>query len=601
VGATINNKAVVLTGNGNSATPESYVDFPNDLLTSLTTVTIEAWVTDNGSAAWARIWDFGNSSGGEDVSASGSRYMFLSLPTGNAPPNLAGAIHVSDRAGGDIGLAWANGGRPPVGQKSHIVWVTDVAHQTGSLYVDGAMVGNNTGMSLAPADIGSMNNVWLGRSQYSADAMFNGSVDELRIWNGPLTPLQVALNAAAGPDNPAAADPGALQSLELKLATAEVVAGGYPVQATLLGDFANVADVNLTSVEGTAFQSSDPGVATINAQGVVDGMSPGTVTLTGSYGGKSAALAVTVTTPPGDTTPTLVHRYSFSEAPGSTTVKDLVGTADGEIKGTGAAFDGAGQLTLPGGTASAADPVAGYVDLPNRLISPLKDLSIEAWVTWQGSGAWQRIFDFGTSAGGEDIVDGNGNYLFLSPAGGTNLRFSVRDPVTGTEPAPLTATRPLATGQEICLTVVYNNTANLARLYSNAVVVAMGPAPVDIRTVDDVNNWLGRSQWNDAMFQGKYNEFRIWEGVLLPDRVAANYAAGPDSLEARPTLAISRAGGNIVIAWPAASAFALEATAALGPTASWSSVDTSGAVVEGGLKKLTVTPSQAATFYRMKK
>jgi len=138
-------------------------------------------------------------------------------------------------------------------------------------------------------------------------------------------------------------------------------------------------------------------------------------------------------------------------------------------------------------------------------------------------------------------------------------------------------------------------------LYSNAVLVARGPAPVDITTISDVNNWLGRSQWNDAMFRGKYNEFRIWDGVLLPDRVAAQYAAGPDSLEPKPKLAVSVAAGIVVITWPAASTFALEATKALGPAASWSPVDTSGAVVEGGLKKLTAMPSQAATFYRMKK
>jgi hypothetical protein len=596
--AAISNGAVEMTGAGSSMSPEGYVDLPNDLLSSLTTVTLEAWVTDKGSAGWARIWDFGNSAGGEDVSNGGTRYMFLSLPAGGG--DLYGAIHVSDRAGGDIGMGWANLGRPPVGQKTHIVWVTDVAHQRGYLYANGTLVGGSASMSLTPADIGSMANVWLGRSQYN-DPMFNGAIDEFRIWNGPLTALQVALNTAAGPDKTVTGDPGQVQSVRLTLAAPTVVFGGMPVQATLMGDFQNQANVNLTSVEGTTFQSGDASIATISAGGVVEATGLGTVTLTGSYGGKSATVSVATTTPEGYTTPTLVHRYSFSEAPGSTTVKDSVGTADGTIMGVGAAFDGAGQLILPGGTGSAADPIAGYVDLPNGMISVLKDLSIEAWITWQGSGAWQRIFDFGTSSGGEDLSTGGGNYLFLSPAGGTNLRFSVRDPVTNAEPAPLTAATPLATGQEICVTVVYDYTANVARLYSNAVLVARGPAPVDITTINDVNNWLGRSQWNDAMFQGKYNEFRIWDGVLLPDQVAAQYAAGPDSLEPKPKLAISVAAGNVVIAWPAASTFALEATRALGAAASWSPVDTSGAVVEGSLKKLTVTPSQAATFYRMKK
>ncbi|MDH7503171.1 MAG: LamG domain-containing protein [Verrucomicrobiota bacterium] len=211
---------------------------------------------------------------------------------------------------------------------------------------------------------------------------------------------------------------------------------------------------------------------------------------------------------------------------------------------------------------------------------------------------WDRLR---AHTGGEDVSNGNGNYMFLSPAGGTNLRFSVRDPATNAEPAPLTAARPLATDQEILLTVVYDYTANVARLYSNAVLVASGPAPVDLTTITYVNNWLGRSQWNDAMFRGKYNEFRIWDGVLLPDQVAAHYAAGPDSLEPNPTLSVSMTAGKVVISWPATSPFTLEQTTALGPTANWSAVDTSGAVVEGNVKKLAVSPSQSATFYRMKK
>jgi hypothetical protein len=112
----------------------------------------------------------------------------------------------------------------------------------------------------------------------------------------------------------------------------------------------------------------------------------------------------------------LVHRYSFSETSG-TTVKDSVGTADGVLKGTGGAFDGNGNLVLPGGglSSDAANVIAGYVDLPNHIINVLTNATFEAWVTYNGgSGSlWQRIFDFGTSATGEDVSSGNGDYLFL--------------------------------------------------------------------------------------------------------------------------------------------------------------------------------------------
>lgn len=302
----------------------------------------------------------------------------------------------------------------------------------------------------------------------------------------------------------------------------------------------------------------------------------------------------------------LIHRYSFNETAG-TTVNDSVGNAHGTLKGQGAFFDGAGRLFLPGGGISTdpAESIAGYVDLPNGLISGLPRLTIEAWVTWEGSGPWQRIFDFGTSAGGEDIANGQGNYLFLSPQGPAALRFAVRDPATGTEPTQLTALAALTVGEPVAITVTYDPAANTARLYSNAVLVASGPAAVALNAINDVNNWLGRSQWPDAMFQGVFNEFRIWRGVLSADQVAANYAAGPDQLPEPtqpPTLAISRTGDNVVLSWPAnATGFVLEVTPSLAPPITWTSVNTDGAVEEGGLKKLTLPLEAGPRFYRMRK
>jgi hypothetical protein len=43
-------------------------------------------------------------------------------------------------------------------------------------------------------------NCWLGRSQYSADADFGGSIDEFRIYSAALTALQVRTSNLAGPN-----------------------------------------------------------------------------------------------------------------------------------------------------------------------------------------------------------------------------------------------------------------------------------------------------------------------------------------------------------------------------------------------------------------
>jgi hypothetical protein len=456
-------------------------------------------------------------------------------------------------------------------------------------------------MTISPRDIGPTVNDWLGRSQYN-DPSFNGSIDEFRIYNGALTPLQIALDAATGPNN-IVTNSGTLNSLQASIGTNTIVFGGFPIRPVLTANYANATNVNVTGVEGLQFSSANTNIAMVSTNGTIIPTGLGTTTLTASFGGKTAPLNVTITAPAGYTPATLAHRYSFTEAPGSKTVKDSAGTADGQILGLGATFDGQGQLTLPGGTSSAADPavIAGYVNLPNHIINVLSNLSIETWVTYSGSGSWQRIFDFGTSAGGEDVSDGNGNYLFMTPAGPNFLEFSVRDPSTGSEPAPLISTTPLATDQQVFLAVVYNHTANIASVYSNAVQVLVGPAPVDITTIDDVNNWLGRSQWGDPMFKGKYNEFRIWNGALLPSEISAHYAAGPDSLQSTqgPTLQAKVSGTNIVLSWPSsATGYVLQSSTKIGPGAAWTPV-TTAPTSSNGVNTVTIPIGSGAQFFRL--
>src|SRR5262249_4000387 len=154
-------------------------------------------------------------------------------------------------------------------------------HHTGWLYVNGALVGINTNMTIVPADIGPTFNDWLGRSQYN-DPMFNGSIDEFRVWNGSLTPLQVAINAAAGPDLVGPVDPGALQAVHLVVSSNLVKHGQSP--ATVYADFSSISNVNVSTL-GAVFTSSDTNVVVIDPNGVMHGIATGTVTISSTYNG----------------------------------------------------------------------------------------------------------------------------------------------------------------------------------------------------------------------------------------------------------------------------------------------------------------------------
>jgi alpha-L-arabinofuranosidase len=181
-GASLSSGALVLDG------VSGYLSLPANIVTGYTAITLEAWVTDNGSAAWARIFDFGNNT---------TDYMFLSVPAGGG--NLRGA-YTTNGNGAEQVLQWPGSGRPPVGQESHIVWTSDSTTHTGLLYVNGVPVGTNANMTLTPAALGPTVNNWLGRSQFGADPYFNGAFDEFRIWNVALSSNSVAQNYLLGPD-----------------------------------------------------------------------------------------------------------------------------------------------------------------------------------------------------------------------------------------------------------------------------------------------------------------------------------------------------------------------------------------------------------------
>ena len=196
-GATVSGGSLVLNGSG------AYLDLPNNLVTGYTAITIEVWLINNGSGNWARLFDFGNSSAGEGNAGTGTQYMFLT--PGPGPGVLRGAYTTSGSGAGEQIVQSTTA--LPTGVMKHVVWATDGATQLGRLYVDGVLVGSNTAVTLTPASIGPMNNVWIGRAQFSADAFLNASITEFRIYDTALTPEEISLNLGLGPDTAALAGP----------------------------------------------------------------------------------------------------------------------------------------------------------------------------------------------------------------------------------------------------------------------------------------------------------------------------------------------------------------------------------------------------------
>ncbi|RZK27057.1 MAG: LamG domain-containing protein, partial [Hymenobacter sp.] len=143
-----------------------------------TDFTFEAWLDYRENGAWTRVIDFGT---GTDDN------MFLTPHNGDSgTPRFA--ITTSGRNGEEL-----ISGTTMLSDGWHHLAVTlsqNGSGVTGTLYVDGAVAGTNTKMTLTLASLGPVTNLYLGRSQYN-DPYLKGSLDEVRFYAVALTQAQV--------------------------------------------------------------------------------------------------------------------------------------------------------------------------------------------------------------------------------------------------------------------------------------------------------------------------------------------------------------------------------------------------------------------------
>ena len=222
----------------------------------------------------------------------------------------------------------------------------------------------------------------------------------------------------------------------------------------------------------------------------------------------------------------LVHRYAF-DGTGTVAVDD-VGGADGALINT--ELTDLGQVYLDRGAA-----LEQYVELPNGIISVLRNATFEAWVVWETPPLdpkpfWERIFDFGVSTKGEDQRDFGKSYLFLAPGqpGTTPVlpRTAFRDDTSPGE-VILDGVDAFPSNTAFNVAVVVDDDAQELRLYLNAVEQGRVPLTEPLAAIDDVNNWLGRSQFiADSRFGGSFLEFRIYNQALSSAELSQSVAFG---------------------------------------------------------------------------
>jgi len=190
-GLLVGMSAVILNG-GSS---DQFVDLPNGLVSPFDAVTLEAWVIWTGGTRWQRIFDFGNTIGGEGAQAAeGLTYVFLS-PSASADAYLRAAASLNGPSQETQVSASASLATNII---IHLAVVMDGNNQLLLLYQDGVLV-QSTPLAISPRSIVDQN-CWLGRSQFVSDPEFQGSIEEFRIYGAALSESEIELSAASGPD-----------------------------------------------------------------------------------------------------------------------------------------------------------------------------------------------------------------------------------------------------------------------------------------------------------------------------------------------------------------------------------------------------------------
>ena len=145
-------------------------------------ITIAAWVNWSGGASWQRIFDFGNDT---------NEYMYLS-----PKPEGRDLLRFAIKNGG--AEQFLDAPALPSNKWSHVA--VTLGPTNTKIYVNGILKSESNTITIKPLDFKPVLN-YIGRSQYP-DPLFNGSIDDFRVYNYELNANEIAVISEVPPNDP---------------------------------------------------------------------------------------------------------------------------------------------------------------------------------------------------------------------------------------------------------------------------------------------------------------------------------------------------------------------------------------------------------------
>ncbi len=167
---------------GPQTTAVNYLHLANDITTGLENFSIAAWFKLDKFEVWPRLFDFG--SGTRDCmfivpQAGGTNTVRFAIKRDNSAEQIINGTNITSR----------------VDEWIHVAVSVDYTQSTGTgkLYIDGVLVGTNTGLTIKPKDLLGVNNKnYIGKGQFNDNGL-NGFVDDFRVYNRALTETEILM------------------------------------------------------------------------------------------------------------------------------------------------------------------------------------------------------------------------------------------------------------------------------------------------------------------------------------------------------------------------------------------------------------------------
>ncbi len=467
---------------------DDYIDLPDGFANFRTGMTVSVWVYPTEVKNWARIIDIGN----------GPYDNNIMLARRGSSNDLYFEVYNRDTSGGKVQAAGAI-------ELNKWQLFTAALDMSGNvvIYKNGSPVAS--GQTAIPVNI-IRTNAYIGKSNWEDDANYKGRMDDLRIYNYPLSDedvIHLYLNKGQA-ENPEPAD-NYLNIVESQVFSWTPDSDVIGFDVYIGTDYDSVDNANNSSSEYKGRQTQAEYAPDLSPEATyfwrIDQVFSSGISKGHIWSFTTAVLP----------TDNLMVYYNMDSDfySGKSIIDGSTGTIlSGNLIGTSVVSSG----YLP--EALAFDGSDDYIDLPDSFIDLTNGFTVSVWAYPTSVGNWIRFIDFGNGIA-------NNNIIFARNGVSNTLTLEVYD---GSSSGLINADGVIELNKWQLFTATLNP-LGYARIFKNGELVATGRIPVPpviVRT----NNYIGKSNWADPYYKGNMDDFGFWDRPLTSPEINSIYKRG---------------------------------------------------------------------------